>query len=316
MPSINNIKLARLSQHVSFAPLFFALFLFVNINHKVLADNDPKAFDPVKTMQAKYAAFEPQLKQNQFNRPLVLESAEIDHRLKGDIYAVVNYPIATVATGLNNPEHWCDIMHLHINTKYCHVIKGAESDSPATKLRIYIGKKIPEDLADAKRVEFNYMLATSRPDYLQINLSADEGPLGTSDYRIILEAIALSKTKTFLHLTYSYAVSVAGRIAMQTYLATVGHGKVGFTITGKQADGQPDYIGGVRGLMERNTMRYYLAIDSYLDSANSAPDGQLEKRLLSWYSATEKYPRQLHELDQSDYVEMKRAEYVRQQAVH
>lgn len=292
------------------------LFIAIVATPSASADNDPNASDPVKIMQAKYAAVEPQLKQNQFNRPLVLESAEIDNRLKGDIYAVINYPIATVTAGLNNPEHWCDIMHLHINTKYCHVIKNPGSDTPATALRIYIGKKVPEDLADATRVEFNYQLATATSDYLQVKLNADEGPLGTNDYRIILEAVALSKTKTFMHLTYSYSVSLTGRIAMQTYLATVGHGKVGFTVIGKKADGQPDYISGVRGLMERNTMRYYLAIDSYLSAANSAQDTQLEKRLLSWYSATEKYPRQLHELEQNEYVEMKRAEYVRQQAVH
>ncbi|MFC6519462.1 hypothetical protein ACFQAT_06355 [Undibacterium arcticum] len=128
--------------------------------------------------------------------------------------------------------------------------------------------------------------------------------------------MALPNAKAFLHLTYAYAVNFSGRLAMQTYLGTIGSGKVGFTVIGKLADGQPDYIGGVRGLIERNTMRYYLAIDTFLEAANAPPAAQLEKRLQSWFAATERYPRQLHEVDRGAYLEMKRAEYLRQQTVH
>jgi hypothetical protein len=119
-----------------------------------------------------------------------------------------------------------------------------------------------------------------------------------------------------LHLTYSYTVNFTGRLAMQTYLGTIGINKVGFTVMGKRADGQPDYIRGMRGLMERNTMRYYLAIDSFLGAARAPPAVQIEKRLQNWFTAVEQYPRQLHEMDRRAYVEMKRAEYVRQQTVY
>ena len=74
-------------------------------------------------------------------------------------------------------------------------------------------------------------------------LNAKDGPLGTSDYRIQLEAIALPNAKTFLHLTYSYGFNFAGRLAMQTYLATLGRDKVGFTPTGKANAGQGGYVG-------------------------------------------------------------------------
>ncbi len=299
--------------------LLVTMITAMSISHYALADTDINPSEAAKSMHAKYSAIEQQLEKNQFNRPLVLESVETDHRLKGDIYAVVDYPFAAVTTSLNSPDHWCDIMHLHLNTKYCHATKTAggngSDNKPSAALKVYIGKKTPEELSEASRVDFNYTQVATTPEYMQIMLSADQGPLGTNDYRIILEAITLSKTKTFLHLTYSYSTGLSGRIAMQTYLATVGHGKVGFTINGKTPDGQPDYIGGVRGLMERNTMRYYLAIDSYLGAINAAPDAQLEKRLLSWFAATEKYPKQLHELDQTDYMELKRAEYTRQQNV-
>jgi hypothetical protein len=184
-----------------------------------------------------------------------------------------------------------------------------------TTLRVNIGKKTPELLANVARVEFNYSVAAVTPEYLEIMLSAKDGPLGTSDYLIQLQAVALPNSKTFLHLTYSYAMNFAARLAMQTYLGTVGSAKVGFTVTGRRADGQPDYIGGVRGVVERNTMRYYLAIDSFLGAASAAPAAQLEKRLQAWFTAVEQYPRQLHEMDRGQYLEMKRAEYVRQQTV-
>lgn len=114
--------------------------------------------DPVVTLRSKYASLDGQLRQNQFSRPLVLDSSETPNSLKGDIYAVVDHPFSTVNAGLNNPEHWCDVMLLHINTKYCHAVTGA----PGTMLMVNIGKKSPEELSQSSRVEFNYRVAATR----------------------------------------------------------------------------------------------------------------------------------------------------------
>ena len=86
-----------------------------------------------------------------------------------------------------------------------------------------------------------------------------------------------------------------------------------FALKNSTAGVAPALIDGVRGLVERNTMRYYLAIDSYFQAAPAPPAAQLEQRLQSWFSATEAYPRQLHEADRPAYLEMKHAEYNRQQ---
>ena len=265
---------------------------------------------PAAALRAKHSELNAQLRQNQFNRPLVMESVEQRNGLKGDIYGVVDYPFDVVKAALNSPDHWCDVMILHINTKYCRAAAGPGGIT----LKVNIGKKTPEELADAPRVDFIYRVAASSDDYLDITLSAKDGPLGTSDYRMHLEAVALPADKTFLHLTYAYAVNFGGRLAMQTYLATVASDKVGFTMTGKGPDGGPAYIAGVRGVVERNTMRYFLAIDSFLDSTRAAPALQLEQRLQSWFTAVERYPRQLHEVERPAYLEMKRAEVARQRA--
>jgi hypothetical protein len=55
-------------------------------------------------------------------------------------------------------------------------------------------------------------------------------------------------------------------------------------------------------------MRYYLAIEAYLDSL-SAPEGErAEKRLREWFAATERHPQQLREMGQAEYMAMKRRE--------
>ncbi len=75
-----------------------------------------------------------------------------------------------------------------------------------------------------------------------------------------------------------------------------------------------EYIDGLRGIVERNTMRYYLAIEAYLGALSVPPSAQLDKRLNDWYAAVERYPRQLHEIGQQEYLEMKRRECLRQQS--
>lgn len=62
-------------------------------------------------------------------------------------------------------------------------------------------------------------------------------------------------------------------------------------------------------------MRYYLAIDAYLGALSSPPDKQLEQRLTDWFDASERYPRQLHEMDRQQYMQMKYEEYQRQQTM-
>jgi hypothetical protein len=124
----------------------------------------------------------------------------------------------------------------------------------------------------------------------------------------------LKNGKTFIHLSYSYAYGLVGRLAMQAYLGTTGRNKVGFTVAGTQTDGQPLHIGGMRGVVERNTMRYHLAIEAFLGALSEPPQAQLEKRLHDWFAAIERYPLQLHEMEQAAYLDMKRKEYRRQQA--
>ena len=143
-------------------------------------------------------------------------------------------------------------------------------------------------------------------------LRADEGPFATRDYRIVMEAVEVAREQTFIHLSYSNACGPLGAIAMKTYLGTVARDRVGFTVVGARADGEPRYVGGMRGAVERNTMRYYLAIESFLGALSMPPQKRFEKRLHDWFVAIERYPRQLHDLEETEYLDMKRNERSRQ----
>ena len=264
---------------------------------------------PAASLRERYATLAGRLEHSPFRQRLYLESAESTHGLQGDIYALVDYPFATVSGALSGAASWCDVLILHLNVKYCRA--GLREQRPV--LAVAIGRKYDQPVADAFQLEFVYSVAAAAPDYLEVHLDAREGPIGTQDYRIAFQAVALEGGRTFLHMRYSYAYGLEGRLAMTTYLATLARGKVGFTTTGA-ANGTPQLIGGARAMAERNTMRYYLAIDAYLGALATPAPQRFEQSSERWFAATEHYARQLHELDHDTYVAMKRREYQRQQA--
>ena len=284
-----------------------------------IANAAPTATDTdngVAAFRARYEALRGQFAASPFKRPLVLESQQGSNDVSGDVYAVVAHPFAQVNAALGGAETWCDILMLHLNTKYCRVQRA---DGSVT-LQMNVGKKFDQPLGDSYRLTFAWRAAVQRADFLKVNLTADTGPLSTRDYRITLEAMPLDGGNTFVHLSYAFGFSVTGRLAMKAYLATIGRNKVGFTVLGKDARGQPVYVDGIRGLVERNTMRYHLAVEAYLGASTlamasaSAARAQFEKRIADWFTAAELYPRQLHEMEQREYLDMKRREYQRQQA--
>jgi len=256
-------------------------------------------------LSARHAALADRLALNQYGQPIYLESGETQREVEGEVYALFDYPFALFGSALRGASEWCDVLMLHVNTKHC---RATEEDG-RTVLEMGLGAKGERD---THRMRLEYRLARVAPDYFAMQLHAETGPLATSDYRILVEAIPVAGGKTFMHLTYSYAYGLPGRLAMQVYLATSGRGKVGFTIVGRDTAGEPEYVGGVRGAVERNVMRYYLAIDAYLGALRAPAPERLEKRLNAWFTGTERYPRQLRELSRTEYLEAKRSEYQRQ----
>lgn len=268
------------------------------------------AYSGPGTLRAKYQELRQELRHNNFQRALHVDSSERGDTLKGDVYAVLDHPFSKVSSALAQPEDWCDVLLLPFNTKYC---RAAERNNGAAMLQVRIGRKYDQPVQDAYRLDFTLQPVAATGDYFESRLAAASGPVGTRDYRITVSAVPIDGQRTFMHFSYSYAFGMVGKLAMQSYLATAGADKVGFSVVGRDGSGQPIHIDGMRGAIERTAMRYYLAIDAHLASLAAPPQQQMERRIDTWFRETERYPRQLREMDRNTYVTMKRSEYERQQ---
>ncbi len=58
--------------------------------------------------------------------------------------------------------------------------------------------------------------------------------------------------------------------------------------------------------MERNAVRYFLAVRVHLGALNLPPEQRFERGIQDWFDATERYPRQLHAMDKESYLAAKR----------
>ncbi len=249
-------------------------------------------------LRATFQAMRSRLASTPLQRPMVLESTDTATGLKGDVFAVVNHPLQTIDNALAQPAQWCEALLLHLNNRACTVSNGVDGGKQIT---LSVVRKYDQPVDSAFVLPFSFRVVDASRDHLEFALGAASGPLGTSNYRIALEAIALDPQHSFLHFSYAYDEGFLAHTATQAYLATFGRNKVGFTIVGHKPDGKPDYIRGTRGLVERNAMRYFLAVDSYLGTAADP-----SSRWNAWFTATEKYPEQLHEVGRATYLELKK----------
>ena len=250
-------------------------------------------------LRARHSALQDKLTNNPFGRALHVESAVAGNAQKGEIYAAIDKPFAVVSRALARPAHWCDILTLQVN------IKGCET-SRDDMLSAFITRKPRDPVDSAHRLDLRFQLAAAEADYLHVAMNSATGPMGTRDYEIRLEAAPIDAQRTFIHLSYAYTLGTMARFAMDAYLSGSGRDRFGFTVVERRADGSPVYIDGVRGVVERAAMRYYLGVEAYVDSLSAPAEQRLEQRLRRWYAAISRYPQLRETVGQDEYVEMKR----------
>jgi hypothetical protein len=261
-------------------------------------------------MQSLYRSLQPRLAQSPFQRELALDSTEASERLSGDIYATLDAPLANLELVNRSPLRWCEILLLLSNTKSCLV--GRQDEAPSLQMRM--GTKGPQALATTTPMNFKFETSAPQATVLETHLSSNSGPMGTKDGKLSVQAIAVGPNKSFIHLHYSYSSSLAGRLATGVYLQTLGRGKVGFSKEQAEASRPADahWVGGVRGIIERNTMRYFMGLSCALQFAGTeAPAQRFAQMAPCWYDETERYPQQLREMARQEYLDMKGAEYAR-----
>ena len=248
------------------------------------------------------------LEKSSFGLPFYLESFERDNRVNVDVYGIFDYPFSSLVNVLKVPANWCDIVSLHLNVKACTYSEL----SGAWLLTFYIGRKFYQPPEDTHQVMYQYHNVFQHQGHLDINLRADAGPFGTKDHKMRFEALPLDGSRTFVHVSYAYSDSVALRLAAKVYFATFGRDKVGFTVAGTDSNGNPVYIGGPRGSIERNAVRYYLAIQSFMNTLRYPEGSRFSMRVSEWYDLTTRYRVQLFELDKEDYLTFKTNEHKNQ----
>jgi hypothetical protein len=267
---------------------------------------DVPTTDPAADLRARYVALAHELATSPIQEGLHVESVDSSRALRGDAFAVLHHPFATVASALITPSVLCESLLLHLNVQYCG------GDGPAT-LILALGRKIHQPLEDTYRIRLDFSAERSGDDFMRVELTAKHGPLGTSDYLIAVELVALDAHRSFMHIRYAYTQGVLARMATGAYFATNGREKVGFTRVRSPEDGSPQLVRGIRGVLERNTMRYFLAFNAWLDARESPPAQRFEASLERWFADTERYSRQLREVTREEYIVMKRNQYLRQQ---
>lgn len=260
------------------------------------------------TLLEKYQILKPALEKNVYGIPVYINSNNENHIMLGEVYGVLSNPYREVRQALVTAETWCDIVPQHLNIKACTY----EQRGNYWQLIFYSGRKFYEKADDVYQLSYRFTVPRADEKYFQTTLTASDGPMGTSDYRIEAEAIPLTDTRTFIHFKYSYKYNFLTTVGMETYLATLGSNKIGFTITGKDEHGNPIHVGDVRGIIERNTIRYYFAIQSYLDTAAVEPGKRFAARINQWFDLTERHPLQLHELEKQEYLQFKHQEHADQ----
>jgi hypothetical protein len=264
----------------------------------------PSAAADAGKLQAKYQQIEAELQDNIYGIPVYLQSNGDNGTMRGDVFGVIPHPFTTVRDALGTPANWCEMVPTHLNVKAC-TYRYRDNECGLT---IYSGRKFYEKADDVYMLDYRYQLEKKQQDYFYITLTAEDGPLDTGNYLITAEAVPLDESSTFIHFSYSYEHGFITSIAMTGYFATLGSDKIGFTVVDKDHNGEPVYVDGIRGVIERNTIRYYFIIQSFLDTLKVSGQERFEARINNWFDLTERYHAQLYEMDKNDYLTYKRKE--------
>ncbi|MCI0507428.1 MAG: hypothetical protein L0Z73_15145 [Gammaproteobacteria bacterium] len=263
-----------------------------------------------QSLMSQYNSIKASLESNQYGVPVYIRSEFRKDVASGEVYALLNHDFATVAASLGSSDQWCDVVSLHINVKGCDVDAGNQSQD---QLTIYVGRRHYQTPDEAHEMQYRFHKADSLPDYLHVNLTSGSGPYGTTEYLLTFEVIPFDDSSSFIHFKYSYHYGLMAKLAIEGYLATIGKNKVGFTVKDYDAENQPVYVQGLQGIVERNSMRYFIAIRAFLDASGMRGE-QWENRVEQWYQLASGFERQFMEVRDREYIETKRKEYANRDA--
>lgn len=231
--------------------------------------------------------------------------------VESDILTVVAHPPARVATLLASARGWCEFALLHHNVKAC-VEEPAAADGQ--RLVFYAGTRHYQPVEASRPLRYTLRVERDRGGLLSARLSPLPGPADGGDGMALVEVVGLDDARTGIRVRFRETLGAGTRLLAAGYFATFGRDKVGFTVTGADAHGRPTYVGGLAGAIERNAVRYFLALETTLAARRDA-DATTERRLSDWFARTERHARQLHEMDWAEYRDIKLRELAQSEAL-
>ncbi len=256
-------------------------------------------------LKSEYEAKAPLLATSQFGLPILMETSNQGSLLKTVIFGRLEHSYESVLDQLSNPTAWCGMMFLHLNTKAC-VPQTRQGSSTVT---IYMGNKEYQPISEAQPLSLTFVAKIATPEGQAVKLQSEQGPYSTSDYLIIVEVAPLENCCTIIKFQLSFRTNPLIKSLANLYLNVFARKKFGFTMIGTAESGKPVYVSGMQGVLERNALRNYLAVTTFLDTLGE----NRERRFETWFDATAKFD-QLKELSKSDYLKYKRMEYRQQVA--
>ena len=294
-------------------PIFFTLVLLL-INTSVIAQTENTATTPLllgkPKLLASYFDYVREEKTSKNNVNFSISSLMENNISTGHAFSILEHPYSDLVSLLSSVENWCIAVIVNVNIKTCTY----EYETADLKfLSLYVEDEHYVTPENAYHIRYQYEVVHQGKDYLYVKMDAIDGPYDTGDYLFIVEIIPLGENRSFIHLAYSAHFGLISRILLNTYLATIGRNKFGFTIIDQRKDGQPKYITGIKAVMERNTARYLLAFATYLETLTVRPENRFMASLKRWHSYTKLFEPQLYELNESDYLSNKQREFSNQQ---
>jgi len=238
-----------------------------------------------------------------FGESIFVSSNVQANRYSASAYGIVEHSFSEVSKELSIHAKWCQFVTLNFNVKACtyHTQDNQQS------LTFYAGRKFYQPPKKAYKLHYQFKITDRSDSYVRIVLKANTGPMETKDYRIELDAIPVGN-RTFLRFRSSYQSSFISKLATEVYLTTIARDKLGFSVVGTTETGEPVFVSGLEGIVERNAMRYYIALKVFLDTLKLPSNDRFEVRIRDWFDICETYATQLHELERDEYLASKRLE--------
>ena len=196
----------------------------------------------------------------------------------------------TVRQRLRDPLTWCRIGALVPDVRDCRIETGADPSAQVVLSLRSGGGDEPQNVA-------HELTISETGGVLEIRMRAPQAPLGVTDAGLDLQA-RNTANGVALTLAYGYRSSLRSRLMTRAYLSTTGRNRPGISYT-LTDDGGREYVDGLRALIERNAMRYFLAVLAALKH-----DGPAAAE--TWYDLAATYTADLPEQDRDDYLDSRR----------